>query len=179
MSIRTSRRDFVRNTTAGLAVLSYAGVTSAQTPGPVVVHQTAGTKRFAEEPAIQWRAVSNPAEAITIDPTRTYQDIVGFGGALTEASAYMINQLDPDARERFLHELFHPSELGISATRICVGASDYATRMYSYDEGAPDPELERFSIDYDRPYVIPELVAARRNNPVCSSWRRRGVPRVG
>ena len=118
-----------------------------------------------------------------IDVTRTYQEIVGFGAALTEASAYMINQLDPSTREEFLHELFHPSELGISITRICVGSSDYATKMYSYDEGEPDPELKRFSVDYDRPYVIPELLSARKNNPdlfiLASPWSPPGWMKNG
>ena len=95
----------------------------------------------------------------------------------------MIHQLDPAARERFLHELFHPSELGISVTRICVGSSDYATRMYSYDEGEPDPELKRFSIEYDRAYVIPELLAARKNNPdlfiLASPWSPPGWMKNG
>jgi glucosylceramidase len=108
---------------------------------------------------------------------------VGFGAALTEASAYMINQLDGAARERFLHELFHPSELGMSITRVCVGSSDYATKMYSYDEGAPDPELSRFSIDDDRPYVIPELLSARKNNPdlfiLASPWSPPGWMKNG
>ena len=46
-----------------------------------------------------------------------------------------------------------------------MGASDYATKPYSYDEGEPDPELRRFSIDDDREYILPILGLARRTNP--------------
>ena len=184
MSDSTTRRDFVGIGVAGLAALTQAVPAFAQTPGPVVVRQTAGTKRFAEEPDLTWQpALGAPADAVVIDATRTYQKILGFGGALTEASAYMINQLDSATREQFLHELFSPSELGISVTRICVGSSDYATKMYSYDEGEPDPELSRFTIDHDRAYVIPELLSARKNNPdlfiLASPWSPPGWMKNG
>jgi len=131
----------------------------------------------------QTEARGDSADTVVIDPTRTYQEVLGFGAALTEASAYMINQLAPDVREQFLHELFSPSELGIGTTRICIGSSDYATKMYSYDEGEPDPELKRFSIDHDRAYVIPELLTARKHNPdlfiLASPWSPPGWMKNG
>jgi glucosylceramidase len=37
--------------------------------------------------------------------------------------------------------------------------------VYSYNEGDPDPELTRFSIEHDRGYVLPMLRAARKMNP--------------
>jgi glucosylceramidase len=184
MSDSTSRRSFVGLGAAGLAALGQSVPAFAQTPGPVVVRQTAGDKRFGKEPDLNWHpAAGASADAIVIDATRTYQEVLGFGAALTEASAYMINQLDPAAREQFLHELFSPSELGISTTRICVGSSDYATTLYSYDEGEPDPDLKRFSIDHDRAYVIPELLSARKSNPdlfiLASPWSPPGWMKNG
>jgi glucosylceramidase len=180
----STRRDFVGLGVAGLTALAQAVPASAQTPGPITVRQTAGEKRFAEEPALNWRPGVQPSDdAIAVDATRTYQEILGFGGALTDASAYMIDRLDPAAREQFLHELFHPSELGIGATRICIGSSDYATEMFSYDEGDSDPELKRFSIDHDRAYVIPQLLSARKNNPslfiLASPWSPPGWMKNG
>jgi glucosylceramidase len=184
MSDFTTRRGFVGLGAAGLAALTNAVPALAQTPGPVAVRQTAGSKRFAEEPDLKWQvAVGDSADAIVIDTSRNYQEVLGFGAALTEASAYMIHQLDPTIREQFLHELFSPSELGISTTRICVGSSDYATKMYSYDEGEPDPELKRFSIEHDLAYVIPELLSARKANPdlfiLASPWSPPGWMKNG
>jgi len=37
--------------------------------------------------------------------------------------------------------------------------------MYSFDEGEPDPDLKRFSIEHDRAYVWPTLREARKANP--------------
>jgi len=59
----------------------------------------------------------------------------------------VINQLQKPARDQLLHELFHPSELGLSVNRTCVGSADSAAKLYSYDDGDPDPDLKRFSID--------------------------------
>jgi glucosylceramidase len=104
--------------------------------------------------------------------------MLGFGGALTDASAYMINQLDAPAREKLMHELYDPSELAMAVTRICIGSSDFATKMYSYDEGEPDPELKRFSIDQDKQYILPQLRLARKLNPelflLASPWSPPG-----
>jgi glucosylceramidase len=59
------------------------------------------------------------------------------------------------------HELFHPSELGLNVCRICIGASEHSTEVYSFDEGEPDPDMKRFSIDHDRGYILPSLRQAR------------------
>jgi glucosylceramidase len=55
--------------------------------------------------------------------------------------------------------------MGFGVCRTCIGSSDYATVAYSYDDGDPDPDLHRFSIDYDRAYVLPMLRLARKVNP--------------
>jgi len=184
MSIETTRRDFIRLSAAGVAALSQSLSSLAQTPGPIEVRQSAGDKRFAQEPDLHWQPASGTETgAIAVDPSRTYQEILGFGAAMTDAATYTINQLSPDAREQFLHELFHPDELGINTVRICIGSSDFSTEMFSYDEGDPDPELKRFSIDHDRAYVIPQLVRARAICPelfiLASPWSPPGWMKNG
>ncbi|WP_321475934.1 glycoside hydrolase family 30 beta sandwich domain-containing protein [uncultured Paludibaculum sp.] len=179
MSKRMTRREWAGWTAAGLTAFTPAVPAWAQPAGTIVVRQTAGTKRFAEEAALKWQpALGNTAGSVVLDPSRTYQEMLGFGGALTDASAYMINQLDPTTREKLLRELYDPAELGMTVTRICVGASDYATHMYSYDEGEPDPELKRFSIEPDKAYILPQLRAARKYNPslylLASPWSPPG-----
>jgi glucosylceramidase len=173
------RRDFFGLTAVGAAALSQTVPASAQAAGTIAVRQTADAKRFSEEPALKWQpAQGSSNDAIVLDPYRTYQEMLGFGGALTDASAYMINQLGASARDQFLRELYHPSELGLEVTRICVGSSDYAATMYSYDEGDADPDILRFSIDHDKEYILPQLRTARRHNPslylLASPWSPPG-----
>src|ERR1035441_8656980 len=110
MSERINRREFSGLMAGGMALLSEAAPAWAQPAGTISVRQTADTKRFAEEPVLKWQpAEGSSAETIVLDPSRTYQEMLGFGSALTDASAYMINQLDAAAREKRSEE--HTSEL--------------------------------------------------------------------
>jgi glucosylceramidase len=55
--------------------------------------------------------------------------------------------------------------------------------MYSFDEGAPDPELRRFSIDHDREYILPMLQLGRSVNPdlflLATPWSPPGWMKAG
>ena len=164
-----SRRNFLKVSAAGVAALSqgaHAFGSPVAPKGEIDVRLTAGTARFAPQASIKWQSASGASgDAILLDPTRTYQQVLGVGAALTEAACYMFNQLTPQAREQVFHELYHPAEMGFGVCRTCIGASDYATVAYSYDDGDPDPELLRFSIDHERAYVLPMLRLARQMNP--------------
>ncbi len=100
-----------------------------------------------------------------IDPNQRQQPVLGFGGALTDAACYVISQLPDAAHGELMHELFSPQEMAFNVCRICIGSSDYSRNVFSYDEGEPDPELERFSIAHDHEYIVPTLRAARAANP--------------
>jgi glucosylceramidase len=138
-----------------------------KTGAEIAIWVTSGAERFAAAPPAVWGpAPETPgADQIRLDPGKKFQEILGFGGAFTDAACYMFNQLSPPAREQLFHEMFHPSEMGLSVCRICVGSSDYALKIYSFDEGEPDPDLKRFSIEHDRAYILPVLRQARLANP--------------
>jgi glucosylceramidase len=101
---------------------------------------------------------------VALNPAKQFQQILGFGGAFTDSTCFMFNQLPSDARAQLFHEMFHPTEMALNVCRTCMGASDYATHVYSYDDGNADPELKRFSIDYDAKNIIPILREARQVN---------------
>ena len=157
---------------AGMA-LAEALPASAQAPtitnspkGDIAVRLTGGDKRFALGQPLKWQTASpGAANAIVLDPSKTYQDLLGFGAAFTDAACYNFGQLTEDRREQIVHEFFSPSEMNFSVCRTCIGSSDYSTKLYSYDEGAPDPELKRFSIDHDKEYILPSMRLARKINP--------------
>ena len=184
-----SRRDFLKIAASGVAgaaateMLSGSGVQAAapQPPqGEIRVRVTDKNRRYATGPSLGWKSASGSAngDAITLDPDKQYQPVLGFGAAFTDAACYTFNQLPATARDQLFHELFAPSEMDLSVGRICVGSSDYSPSVYSYDEGAPDPELTRFSIDHDRAHILPMLVEARKVNPelflLASPWSPPG-----
>lgn len=193
-----SRRDFLRLSGAGLAVgataqalpamgLPALGAPRSPDPGTreITVHVTDAKRRFESAPALAWKSSSgaSSSETITLDPEKKFQPILGFGAAFTDASCYMFSQLSSETRGKLFHELFHPDEMGLNVCRTCIGASDYSTELYGFDEGEPDPELKRFSIDHDRPYFLPALRQARQANPdlflFSSPWSPPGWMKAG
>jgi len=128
-------------------------------------------QRLAGQAAQRWQRGPVPAgPAVVVDPTRRYQTMTGFGAAMTDSAAYVLNTLSPAVRAKTIAELFSPTAgIGISMLRNPMGASDFAVHgSYSYDDqpaGATDPALRDFSIGYDKAYIIPMLRAAERANP--------------
>jgi len=177
---QTSRRNFLGLSAMGLAavvapgeLLQPAAAASdlanehSRIGSEISVWVTSGDQRFAVAPKATWHAAAPGAGAdqLHLDPGTKFQEILGFGGAFTDAACFSFNRLAPATREQLFHELFHPSEMGLSTGRICVGSSDYSTKLYSYDDGEADPDLTRFSIEHDREYILPVLREARKANP--------------
>ena len=97
-------------------------------------------------------------ETITIDASKTYQSIVGFGGSFTEASAYTLSKLSPDKRKEVIEAYFHPTEgLGYTLCRTHINSADFSLGNYAYSEVDGDFELEHFSIDRDKKWLIPMI----------------------
>jgi glucosylceramidase len=168
-----NRRDFLKLTAASTAAASVAMPSFAQSSqtanprGNIAVWKTGGSDRHAALRPLRWAdvPVAGTDAVVTIDPSRSFQHVLGFGAAFTDAACFTLNRLSGSDRQQLFHELFHPSEMGMSVGRICVGSSDYATKAYSYSEGSePDPDLARFSIDHDRAYILPILREARAVN---------------
>jgi glucosylceramidase len=127
-------------------------------------------------------ATSTPA-TILIDPGRRYQTMVGFGAAITDASAWLIqSRMDDGPRAALMKELFGPAPgLSISFVRLTIGASDFSARDYSLDDmpdGQEDPGLTHFSIAPERDAVLPVVRAALAENPglrvMASPWSAPG-----
>ncbi|NYF91538.1 glycoside hydrolase family 30 beta sandwich domain-containing protein [Tunturiibacter empetritectus] len=104
--------------------------------------------------------------AVRIDPTRSMQSVLGFGGAFTDASCYLFSQMEKAARSSLMDQLYGPTGLNFSVGRTCIGASDYSRNAYSFDDSAtPDPTLSKFSIEHDQAYILPTLREALAVNP--------------
>ncbi|MGW2891842.1 discoidin domain-containing protein [Streptomyces griseoruber] len=119
--------------------------------------------------SFQTRQTTNPL-TIKVDDSVKYQKITGFGAALTDSSAYLINKLPTSSRNTLMKQLFSPSSgIGLSMVRSPMGATDFtATGNYSYDDmpaGKTDPKLTNFSVKHDLDYIIPELKQALALNP--------------
>ena len=155
---------------------------TAQPKSDLAIWLTNSKQRFAPGRTIQWRpqtTLSSMAPSTTISsssvtpttdfirlvPGNKFQDILGFGGCFSDASCSVIDKLREPLRDELLHELCHPSQMGLNVHRTCIGSADSAASLYSYDDGDADPELKRFSIEHDRAYILPILRKVRAINP--------------
>ena len=129
------------------------------------------TRIFSQEPQIPlYTGYDTSSTVVIVDPSRAYQSMIGFGAAMTDASAYLIEtKMSSEQRDSLMKELFgRETGLGLSFVRIPMGASDFSLRQYSYDdvpEGETDSTLSQFSIAPDSTYKIPALKQALSINP--------------
>jgi glucosylceramidase len=107
---------------------------------------------------------------IVVNSSVQFQEMDGFGFALTGGSALHINNMSAAERSALLTELFAADgeNIGTSYLRISIGASDLDEKVFSYNElpvGQTDPDMEHFSLDEDRTHLIPVLKEILLINP--------------
>jgi glucosylceramidase len=169
-----SRRAFLQNAASSFAAVVCAKGLPAQpasSAGSPRAWLTAGSRRYEEISLSGWQApTGSPSSAgastIEVDPSRTFQSMLGFGGAFTDSSCFLFNQMRSDARHQLLQELFSTAGLNLSVARTCIGSSDYSLTTYTFDDmPAPDPGLSHFGIAHDRAYILPTLREAASIQP--------------
>ena len=97
----------------------------------------------------------------SLNPDTKYQTITGFGGAFTEASAYLLNQLSTENRSEIIKAYFSKEGANYSLTRTHMNSCDFSVSNYSYAPIAGDKELLHFSIDEDKDDLIPFIKEAQ------------------
>ncbi len=135
--------------------------------------------RLAQQPDIELGTNDGSPADVVVDTHKTYQPIVGFGAALTDSSAWLIqNKLGAVQRYALLHELFGPPPgLNLNMTRLTIGASDFSLRQYTLDDlpfGQVDPGLQHFNVAANLRDLIPTVREALAINPqlqiIASPW---------
>lgn len=112
--------------------------------------------RLSDKGAVSFTArVEGRTADIELDPDVTYQTILGFGGAFTEASAYTLSRMSQEKRAEAIRSYFDASEgLGYTIRRVHIHSCDFALENYTYVEDF-DSELSTFDISRDHRWVLP------------------------
>jgi glucosylceramidase len=171
----------MENTSYAQKDSSHAGVTDTY----VSVTQSLEEKHESLESVspLTFHSERSPSLTILVNEAVKYQTIDGFGASLTESSAWLLQQrLTAEQRRATLQMLFDRERgIGLSILRQPMGASDFALREYSYDDvpaGESDPDLAKFSIEHDRPDILPVLKEILAVNPdlrvIGSPWSPPG-----
>lgn len=170
------------------AILAWASAAAQAADATAWVTTGDRSRLLAPEDGLPFKAATTPAApgttAIEVDPARRYQAMVGFGAAVTDASAWLIeHRMTAAQRDALLRELFGRTEVdgragvGFGFTRLTIGASDFSLHPYSLDDlppGAVDPSLAGFAIPPQAADVFAVVRAARAVNPqlavMASPW---------
>ena len=134
---------------------------------------TADQSKLFEETTINFDSQYNENAQIIIDKNTKYQQMDGFGAAITGSTAYNLLQMSETNRKNLLQKIFDPvNGMGYSFIRISIGCSDFSLEDYTYcdTEG-----IENFAIhDLDKRDLIPILQEIIKINPeikiVASPW---------
>lgn len=73
----------------------------------------------------------------TVNPDKEYQQILGFGTSLEEATINNLVKLTPELQDEFLRRLIDPEQAGMTLLRVTIGTSDFTSkRFYTYYDAA-------------------------------------------
>ena len=186
-----NRRQFMKDWARAAAGAAVAGMirpraASAQLPPPEPLKDDR-LRLVTTTEASPWQngAVFKPTFGwdtlnLNVDPVRTLpasRPMEGFGGCFNELGWTSLHALSEPDRESVLHELFDPAAgARLTYCRMPIGANDFATGAYSYDETEGDFDLKHFSIEHDKPTLIPFIRAAQRYQPKLSLWASPWTP---
>ena len=130
------------------------------------------------KPTFRWDMLNLNVD--TTGAAQTGRPMDGFGACFNELGWTSLQQLAEGDRESILRELFDPaSGARFTYCRTPIGANDFATDAYSYDETDGDFALKDFSIAHDENTLVPFIQAALRHQPKLKLWASPGRRRVG
>ena len=100
--------------------------------------------------------------SIFVNPAKTFQTILGIGGAITDASAEVFAKLPADKQKELLEAYFDAAKgIGYSLARTHIHSCDFSSESYTYiAEG--DKELKTFDIKHDKTFRIPFIKQAMK-----------------
>lgn len=132
---------------------------TARTVKMIVTAKDTDARLTVQKPVVLSEAEAIPAgPTLEIDASKTYQTIIGFGGAFTESAAYTLSKMSPDKRAEVLNAYFNPTEgLGYTLCRTHINSADFSLGNYAYDEVDGDFELKHFDISRDKRWLIPMI----------------------
>lgn len=105
---------------------------------------------------------------IQIHPKTVVSVWAGFGGAITEATAYNYSLL-PDGRKKAFLQAYY-ADAGYAWGRLSIASNDFCLAPFEY---TADAKLEDFSIEHDRQYVLAilkDVFCHGKINLVAAPW---------
>lgn len=114
-------------------------------------------------------------EVVNLYPHIQFEEWEGFGGAITDAAAYVYAQLNPEQKRELLNMYFSPEKMNYNIVRIHIDSCDFCTSMYEADSDPQDKNLSNFDFTRTEKYIIPMLkdaeeVSGKKLQIMLSPW---------
>lgn len=123
--------------------------------------------RLTEKGSFTLKSQNANGLVLSLNTDKTYQQVLGFGAAFTEAAAYTFYRMEPAKRQEILKKYFDSEEgIGYSIGRVHIHSCDFALENYTYVKEL-DKELKTFDISREDKWTIPmikEAVKARNSD---------------
>lgn len=99
---------------------------------------------------------------VSLFPEITRQEIKGFGGAITESSAWCYGHLSEEKKQELMEACYGKSGLRYNMGRTHVNSCDFSVSNYAAVTDPEDTELKTFSLEREETWLLPMLRAAVR-----------------
>ena len=146
-------------------IVTIKAKTFTTTGKKVIVYTTADntSDKLSATDTVTFKHMGQPFETqicVFVDPSKTFQTILGIGGALTDASAETFAKLPKDKQQEVLRAYYDATNgIGYTLARTNIHSCDFSSDSYTYvKEG--DKELKTFSIDHDKKFRVPFIKQA-------------------
>jgi O-Glycosyl hydrolase len=120
-------------------------------------------QKMSQTASLVFQKANQPLEKdvwVFVDPSKTYQTLIGIGGAITDASAEVFAKLPADRQNEIVTNFFDEHRgIGYSFVRTNIGSCDFSSDTYSY-VADNDQSLTTFSVAHDEKYRIPLIKRA-------------------
>ena len=107
---------------------------------------------------LEWHdheAVNEKREGVFLDSTKTFQTLIGIGGAITDASAETFAKLPAAQQEEVVRAYYDPTDgIGYTFARTNIHSCDFSSESYTYIQDG-DTSLSTFSVAHDEKYRLP------------------------
>ena len=114
-------------------------------------------------------------DTVVVDSSQEFQTHLGFGGAFTEAAAYVMENASEEARKEILKAYFNKETgLAYNLGRTSINGCDFSLEPYTYVEDE-DVELKTFHMEREDKYVVPFIKQASEEagediGILCAPW---------
>ncbi len=140
----------------------------SQNQKTVTVYTTANNTNFRitkTDSGLKFSDFGQPLETqvcVFVDPTHSFQTLLGIGGAITDASAETFAKMPVAVQNQLLTAYYDKvNGIGYTLARTSIHSSDFSSASYTYVSDG-DKELKTFSIDHDRQFRIPLIKKATK-----------------